>query len=205
MKLAELKEIAKARGLPSSGNKAALIQTIANASPTPSGGGKAKAAPQPTKPGNTEVRVGVQLDSATVAAMGLKLTGASTDMNGQPEYVYTKIGAAKASSSVRVSAGGISKGAIDKKGKKQKVEKKATPGASLKKVSDEALAEAVGCFVERLDEKKVPVELCRQFLKHFLDDDEIPKQKMKVFEKLGEQTHYETASDDSDDEEEDDE
>ena len=64
--------------------------------------------------------------------------------------------------------------------------------------------EAIGCFVERLDEKKVPVELCRQMLKHFVDDSDIPKQKMKVYELLAEQSHLETEDEASDDEEEED-
>ena len=202
MKLAEMKSIAKARGLPSSGNKSALFQMITNASSVSS---KAKAAPQPTKPRNAEVRVRVQLDSVTLKAMGLKLTSASTDANGQPEYVYTKIAAAKSSgSAVRVISGGISKGAIDKKDKKQKSGKKASEENA---VSDEALDEAVNTFLVRLDEKKVPVALCREVLKFFMDEDQIPKQKNKVYEVLAEQTHYETDSDsdDDDDDDEDDE
>ena len=191
MKLAEMKSIAKASGLPSSGNKSKLFQMITNASSVSS---KAQAAPKPTKPRNAEVRVRVQLDSVTLKAMGLKLTSASTDANGQPEYVYTKIAAAKSSgSAVRVSSGGISKGAIDKKDKNQK----------KNAVSDEALDEAVNTFVGRLDEKKVPVALCREVLKFFMDEDQIPKQKKKVYEVLAEQTHYETDSDDDDDDEDD--
>lgn len=191
MKLAEMKSIAKASGLPSSGNKSKLFQMITNASSVSS---KAQAAPKPTKPRNAEVRVNVQLDPVTLKAMGLKLTSASTDANGQPEYVYTKIAAAKSSgSAVRVSSGGISKGAIDKKDKNQK----------KNAVSDEALDEAVNTFVGRLDEKKVPVALCREVLKFFMDEDQIPKQKKKVYEVLAEQTHYETDSDDDDDDEDD--
>ena len=72
-------------------------------------------------------------------------------------------------------------------------------------MSDAALEEAIACFVERLDEKSVPVDVCRKMLRYFLPPCEIPKDKEGVFEALAEQTHYETGSEcESDDEEDDD-
>ena len=179
MNLVQLKELAKSEGLPSSGNKATLIQRINDASSTPSSNGKA--APKPTPP---ELRVGVQLDAKSVAAMGLKLTAASTDMNGQPEYVYTKVGTATSSgSAVRVTGKNTVKGAIDKKGKTKK------KGEKKREVCDAAIEEAMDCVVRRLDSKKVPMALIQKLLKYLVDEKEIPNQKMKVYKKFATLTH----------------
>jgi hypothetical protein len=64
-------------------------------------------------------------------------------------------------------------------------------------VSDSQLEKAVDIFVERLKDKNVPLPLGQQFLAFFVDAKLIPKQKMKLYEMIGEQTHYETDSDDS--------
>ena len=46
------------------------------------------------------------------------------------------------------------------------------------------LRQSPALFRERLDERIVPIELCRQMLTYLVDEREIPKQKVKVYELL---------------------
>ena len=183
MSLAQLRAQAKAAGLPVSGNKTVLMQRLQG---TPSGVPRAptaSAARTSTASTTNAVRVGVQLDDKIAKAMGLRLTGVGTDASGQAEYIYMRNGA-----TAKPASAGIAK--TTKKAGTSKAK-----NGKASQVSDAALDEAVNCFVHRLVAKNVPVDLARQLLTHFIDG-EVPKQKMKVFEMLAEQTHYETDSDD---------
>ena len=191
MSLAQLRAQAKTAGLPVSGNKTALMQRLQGTSSGVPPAPTATPARKSTTATSATVRVGVQLDDKVAKAMGLRLTGVGADASGQTEYIYMR-GAAAA----KPASAGIAKPA--KKAGTSKAG--AAKGSKIGKVTDAALEEAVDSFVFRLQSKNVPVDLCRQLLGHFLDDKEVPKQKMKVYEALAEQTHYETASDDDDDE-----
>ena len=195
MKLAELRAAAKAAGVPSSGNKKMLMQRLQPASPTVSSAQSgARGSKAPANVTNA-TRLPVKLDDAVLKSMKLRLTGVGTTASGQPEYIYMPIQSGTSASS-GAAAKTITKGAKTSPANKKQAAKKKCDS----EVSDEALDEAIGCFVERLDEKKVPVELCRQMLKHFVDEKDIPKQKTKVYELLAEQSHLETDDEGDDDE-----
>lgn len=187
---ASLRAQCKAAGLASSGNKTTLMQRLTSlSSASTTGSARATTAP---KSATVPVRVNVQFDANTCADLGLKLVAVSTDASGNPEYIYNKTASATAASK---STSKLS----------TPISKKTSKGVGLLgKASDKAFEEAVEVFKARLEDKKVPMKKCQEFLAYFCDTKDIPKQKAGVYEELAVQTHYETDSDDDDDEEEDD-
>ena len=190
-----LKQEAKARNLPSTGTKAVLMQRLGTSIPASVAGGKRKCAPSGTSNVSSQTRVPIKLPADLCKKMGLTFVKQEMGANGRLEYIYKKNTASDKKQKTTASTN------VTCKGGACKIQK----GGTDKIVSDAALEEAIACFVERLDEKSVPVDVCRKMLRYFLPPCEIPKDKEGVFEALAEQTHYETGSEgESDDEEDDD-
>jgi hypothetical protein len=198
MSLAELRAAAKSAGLPVSGNKSILMNRLQGARPTPSIAKKSSPTPKSGASTATAVRVGVQLSDSVLKEMKLRLTGVGTDAAGNNEYIYMPTGGASPKQVTTKTASTSSAKTTGTSNGKSKVKATGKGTTPMAMVSDEALEEATNLFVYRLNEKKVPVELCRKVLLCFMDETDIPKQKTLVYETLAEQTHYETDSDDSD-------
>ena len=188
---ASLRAQCKAAGMSSSGNKTALTQRLAKSSSASTTG--SVCATTTPKSGSAPVRLNVQFDAKTCANLGLKLVAVSTDASGNPEYIYNKAASssAAASKSTTKLSTPISKKVTTSKG-----------DCLLGKASDKAFEEAIDVFKARLEDKKVPMKKCQEFLAYFCDAKDIPKHKAGVYEELALQTHYETDSDDDDEEEE---
>lgn len=203
LSLAELQTKCKDAGVPSSGNKATLMQRLSGVAGVGSFRTAAVApTPNVVPTGKTNTtRVGIKFDAKTCADLGLKLVAVSTDASGSPEYIYHKATTATATvgkpKSPIAKKTSLTKAAASKAGGKAPAPKACAGGACmLGNATDEVFDEVVQVFVARLEDKKVPVKLCQELLGYFNDAKDIPKQKMKVYEELALQTHYETDSDD---------